>query len=82
MSTVYCTKLKKNGTAMSYTSVTGELGKKILNCISQEAWKQWLDYQTMIINEYRLNLLNKKDKEILMIEMEKFLFSNEDNQST
>ena len=37
----------------------------------------WLDHQTMLINEYRLNLLDKEAKEMLSKEMEKFLFSDE-----
>lgn len=52
----------------------GELGKKIFEQISTEAWQMWLIHQTMLINEYRLSMLDPKAREFLAQEMEKFLF--------
>lgn len=54
----------------------GEIGKKIYETISQEAWQAWLSHQTMLINEYRLNLTERKSREFLKEEMEKFLFGS------
>ncbi|WP_116964516.1 oxidative damage protection protein [Fastidiosibacter lacustris] len=74
MTTIFCTKLQQQGTAMLYAPLPGELGQKILQYISQEAWAKWLDHQTILINEYRLNLLEPEAKKFLITEMEKFLF--------
>jgi Fe-S cluster biosynthesis and repair protein YggX len=59
---------------MQYAPIPGELGQRILRSISQEAWSKWLDHQTILINEYRLNLLEAEAKKFLLKEMENFLF--------
>ncbi|WP_395946373.1 oxidative damage protection protein [Caedibacter taeniospiralis] len=74
MTTIFCTKLQKQGVAMQYAPIPGELGQRILRSISQEAWSKWLDHQTILINEYRLNLLEAEAKKFLLKEMENFLF--------
>jgi Fe-S cluster biosynthesis and repair protein YggX len=53
----------------------GELGQRIFENVSQEAWQQWLGHQTMLINEYRLVPIEPKDRAFLEQEMEKFFFS-------
>jgi len=53
----------------------GELGQKVFDTVSKEAWKQWLTQQTILINEYRLSSLDKKSQSFLKEEMQKFLFS-------
>ena len=52
----------------------GELGKRIQEQISQQAWQLWLRHQTMLINEYRLSLIEPKARKFLEEEMQKFLF--------
>lgn len=74
---IYCIKLKKEAEGLDYQPYPGELGKKIYENISKEAWQQWLSHQTMLINEYRLNLLDTKAKEFLLKEMEKFFWGGE-----
>lgn len=74
MTSVFCRKLQSEGTKMAFAPIPGELGQRILAEISQEAWSKWLDHQTILINEYRLNLLESEAKKFLMREMEKFLF--------
>ncbi|WP_119329318.1 oxidative damage protection protein [Cysteiniphilum halobium] len=74
MTDIFCEKLKQQGTAMQYAPIPGELGQRIVQSISQEVWSKWLDHQTILINEYRLNLLESEAKKFLMTEMEKFLF--------
>ncbi len=71
-----CTKLKKKAEGLGYQSYPGELGKKIYNEISEEAWQLWLAHQTMLINEYRLSMLDPKAREFLAREMELFLFDS------
>jgi Fe-S cluster biosynthesis and repair protein YggX len=52
----------------------GELGKKIFDNVSKEAWKLWMGHQTMLINEYRINPLDPKARKFVEGEMEKFFF--------
>ena len=52
----------------------GELGQRIYENVSKEAWQQWLQHQTMLINEYRLTPIEPKDRKFLEAEMEKFFF--------
>jgi Fe-S cluster biosynthesis and repair protein YggX len=53
----------------------GALGRRIYEEVSQQAWQQWLRHQTMLINEYRLSLIEPKARKFLEEEMEKFLFA-------
>lgn len=71
-----CIKLKKQAEGLENQPYPGELGKRIYAEISQEAWQQWLTHQTMLINEYRLSMLDPKAREFLAREMELFLFES------
>ena len=74
---VFCQKLQKDGAPMAFAPVPGELGQKILNNISDEAWKLWMSHQTMLINEKHLSLADAEAREYLKGEMEKFLFGGD-----
>ena len=52
----------------------GALGQRIYEQVSQQAWQQWLRHQTMLINEYRLSVIEPKARKFLEEEMEKFFF--------
>lgn len=71
---VMCAKLGRTAPGLTYMPYPGELGQRIFESISQEAWDMWLRHQTMLINEYRLSTLDPKACEFLAAEMEKFLF--------
>ena len=71
---VQCAKLGKQAEGLERQPYPGELGKRIFENISKEAWGMWLRQQTMIINEYRLTPVNPKHREMLEQEMQKFLF--------
>lgn len=73
---VNCAKLGKQAEGLPQPPYPGELGKKIYDTISREAWQMWLSHQTMLINEYRLSMLDPKAREFLTVEMEKFLFGS------
>ena len=75
---IYCQKLKKEAPALKFAPLPGEMGNRIINNISAEAWQDWIKRQTMFINEYRLNLLDDEAKNFLKEQREKFLFSDED----
>lgn len=71
---VFCQKLKQNAVGLDYHPYPGALGQRIYDNISAEAWQMWVGHQTMLINEYRLNLIEPKAREFLKEEMVKFLF--------
>ena len=71
--TVFCKKLQKELPGLEKAPFAGELGRQIFEHISAEAWDQWKDLQIKIINEYRLNMGEKKDYETLVTQMKLFL---------
>ena len=71
---VFCKKLNEDLPGLERQPYPGELGKKIFENISQQAWQMWLKQQTMLINEYRLSMMDPKAQAFLREEMEKFLF--------
>jgi Fe-S cluster biosynthesis and repair protein YggX len=72
--TVFCQYLQREGEAMARAPYPGELGQRVKDNISKEAWGEWLKHQTMLINENRLSPLDPKARSFLEAEMEKFLF--------
>jgi Fe-S cluster biosynthesis and repair protein YggX len=73
---VKCVKLGKEAEGLDYQTYPGELGKKIFDNVSKEAWQSWLGHQTMLMNEYRLNPLDPKARKLIQEEMEKFFFGS------
>lgn len=80
--TVHCAKLERDAEGLDFAPWPGELGQRIYDNISKEAWGQWMGHQTMLINEYRLNPLDPKAREFLQAEMKKFLFGEGDGDVT
>ena len=72
--TVYCQALKQELEGLTFQPWPGELGKRIYENISQQAWQKWMNHQTMLINEHRLSPLNPEHRKFIEAEMEKFLF--------
>ena len=70
---VQCVVLKREAEGLEYLPYPGELGKRIYNNVSKEAWAQWVAHQTMLINEHRLTPIEPKARAFLVAEMEKFL---------
>jgi len=71
---VHCVKLGIDAEGMERAPYPGELGQRILNNISKQAWQQWVAHQTMLINENHLSVIDPKHRSFLETEMEKFLF--------
>jgi len=67
-------KLGREAEGLDMPVYPGELGKRIFDNVSKEAWKLWMNHQTMLINEYRINPLDPKARKFIEGEMEKFLF--------
>lgn len=73
--TIYCIKLQTQAEGLDYPPYPGELGQRIYSSISKPAWQQWVNHQTMLINEYRLSTLDPQAREFLKKEMGRFLFA-------
>jgi len=67
--------LKKEAEGLDYAPYPGELGQRIYDSVSKEAWQRWLGHQTMLINEYRLTPMEPEARQFLATEMDKFFFS-------
>lgn len=72
--TVACIKLNREAEGLEASPYPGELGRRIYENVSKEAWAQWLSHQTMLINEYRLTPFEPKARKFLEEEMEKYFF--------
>ncbi len=71
---VQCVKLGKEAEGLDYVTYPGELGKRIYDNVSKEAWQMWLGHQTILINENRLSPIEPRARQFLEQEMEKFFF--------
>lgn len=71
---VLCSKLKQEAPGLDAPPFPGVLGEKIFNHVSNQAWSMWLSHQTMLINEYRLSLIDPKAREFLRQEMDNYFF--------
>ncbi len=73
--TVNCVILKTEAEGLDYAPYPGELGQRIYDNVSKEAWQRWLGHQTMLINENRVTPIEPEARQFLATEMEKFFFS-------
>ena len=71
---VNCIKIGHESEGMDFAPYPGELGRRICEGISKEAWALWLKHQTMLINENRLSGADARARKYLMEQAEKFLF--------
>ncbi len=71
---VKCIKLGREAEGLDRPPYPGELGKRIYENVSKEAWQQWLAHQTMLVNENRLNLADKRARDYLAQQMEAHFF--------
>lgn len=73
---VYCVKLKKEAEGLDFPPYPGELGTKIWQNISKQAWQEWMQTQTRLVNENRLNLADARARKYLQQQMERYLFED------
>ncbi len=71
---VNCIKLGREAEGLDFPPMPGEMGKRIYENVSKEAWQQWIRLQTMIINENRLNLADAQHRKYLAEQVEKHFF--------
>ncbi|WP_420468490.1 oxidative damage protection protein [Panacagrimonas sp.] len=80
--TVQCIKLGREAEGLDRAPYPGPLGQRLLENVSKEAWQQWLQHQTRVINEYRLSLSDASARKFLAEEMEKYFFGGGDLAQT
>lgn len=71
---IQCSYLNKEAEGLDFAPYPGELGARIYNQISKEAFELWKRHQTMLVNENRLNLADARARQYLARQMEQFLF--------
>lgn len=79
--TVHCVKLGTEAEGLDRPPLPGPLGQRLYENVSKQAWKQWIEQQTRLINEYRLVLADSSARKFLAGEMEKFFFGGELTQT-
>ena len=73
---VHCVYLKKEAEGLDFAPYPGELGKRIYDNVSKEAFELWKKHQTMLVNENRLNLADQRARQYLARQMERFFFGD------
>ena len=71
---VQCVYLKREAEGLDYPPYPGELGRRIYDSVSKEAFEAWKRHQTMLVNENRLNLADLRARQYLARQMENFFF--------
>jgi len=73
---VHCIKLGREAEGLDFPPVPGDLGRKLWESVSKEAWAAWQKHQTMLVNENRLNLADARARKYLMTQMENYFFGD------
>jgi Fe-S cluster biosynthesis and repair protein YggX len=81
MRMIECVKLKTTAEGLDFPPLPGELGERIFQQVSKQAWKEWLTQQTILINEYRLNLMEEQAQQFLQEQMQQFFFAKKEHDS-
>jgi Fe-S cluster biosynthesis and repair protein YggX len=71
---VDCIKLGHEAEGLEKPPMKGELGQRVFERVSAQAWRQWLEHSKMLINEYRLDLTSESGQRLWMTECEKYFF--------
>jgi len=72
--TVFCVKFQKDLPGLDETPFDNELGQRIYDSVSRDAWGLWKEHLKMILNEYRLNLASAEAQEIVLKQMDDYFF--------
>jgi Fe-S cluster biosynthesis and repair protein YggX len=71
---IHCAKLGREAEGLDRPTYPGALGQRIYDNVSKEAWAGWIKFQTMLVNENRLNLADIKARKFLAEQMENYFF--------
>ena len=74
--TVQCVKLKQELPALDSPPIPGELGKKIQEQVSADAWRMFEEHFIMVTNELRLDLMDDSTNQIFFVQIDQFLFKD------
>jgi Fe-S cluster biosynthesis and repair protein YggX len=74
---VQCVKLGRELEGLDRPPYPGDLGKRIYEHVSKEAWQGWIRHQTMLVNENRLNLADPQARKYLATQMEAYFFGED-----
>lgn len=74
--TVECVKLNQSLPGLDSPPIPGELGKRVYESVSAEAWKMFEDHFIMVTNELRLDLMDEATNQIFFDQIEAFLFKD------
>lgn len=69
---VQCIKLGKELPGLPFKPLPTELGQKIFEQVSMQAWQMWLTESPRFINTYRLDLQSAEGREFLEKQMKIF----------
>ena len=72
--TVHCTKLNEELEGLDFVPFSNDIGQRIYDNISKQAWQMWINHSVMVINEYRLNLATTEGQEVYDKHLEEFFF--------
>ena len=67
--TVFCKKYQQTLEGLELPPLPGAKGQEIFSTVSKKAWEEWLNLQTMLINEKQLNTMNMTDRTYLNEQM-------------
>ena len=73
MANVHCKRCGQVREGLANPPFGGDLAKEVQAGICKPCWMEWIGRQTMIINEYRLNVVDPQAQEALLKEMKEFL---------
>jgi Fe-S cluster biosynthesis and repair protein YggX len=73
---VKCVKLGRELPGLDRVPWKGEIGKRIYENVSKEAWAMWVNHSKMLLNEYRLNPLDPNAQKVMEEQMELFFFGD------
>jgi Fe-S cluster biosynthesis and repair protein YggX len=71
---VHCAKLGRDAEGLDAPPFPGAQGQRIYEQVSKQAWQEWLNLQTMLINEHRLTPFEAKARQFLQQQRDEFLF--------
>lgn len=69
-----CVKLREELPGIEFTPYPGELGQRIRDNVSQQAWQMWIQHSVILINYYGLSLADPQAQDFMMAQAEEFFF--------
>ncbi|RLB62108.1 MAG: oxidative damage protection protein [Deltaproteobacteria bacterium] len=71
---VQCVKFGKPMEGLAKPPLKGEIGQKVFDQVSKEAWQMWIEHSKMVINEYRLDPMTEHGQQVWMAELDRYFW--------